>query len=493
MASTYNDQPSKVIVRLKQSASETVGDITRIIGLMPAKSIIPVIDNLDLEANPRDSKLGNVTNDIQDSIREDENNPDNQLLPFKSNGLLIAASRCESLERERYQLEFVDHAIEGILDGGHNTLAYGTYILQEAMRALDKPQLKRRLIMTWSDFKSQWVACRSDIDSYLGLIRDDKDNLLENGISTLNFLIPTELIVPRDSSDELCVTNFTNSLLEICDARNNNAPLKEETKANKEGLLDSFHKLLKQRALLEEDENDKTFPDRVSWKTNDKGSIPVRNLIALAWIPLSCVSLVGHDKNDEKSSVVLAPSPVNVYSSKQRCLDKYIELMQDDRVTKATSAAQRELKNNEVSSALKIAADMPWLFDKIYELFPGYYDGSYGKIGAVKSMFNKQNQYTTPFLNHKVERPVPDGFIYPLVWGLHALMRRNDETGLIEWIIDDPVAFLNTDAFKNAIKQYSGIIQQSDYDPQKVGKGAFSYTGAENSIKLAYLTVKAGL
>lgn len=251
MASTYNDQPSKVIVRLKQSASETVGDITRIIGLMPAKSIIPVIDNLDLEANPRDSKLGNVTNDIQDSIREDENNPDNQLLPFKSNGLLIAASRCESLERERYQLEFVDHAIEGILDGGHNTLAYGTYILQEAMRALDKPQLKRRLIMTWSDFKSQWVACRSDIDSYLGLIRDDKDNLLENGISTLNFLIPTELIVPRDSSDELCVTNFTNSLLEICDARNNNAPLKEETKANKEGLLDSFHKLLKQRALLE--------------------------------------------------------------------------------------------------------------------------------------------------------------------------------------------------------------------------------------------------
>ena len=35
--------------------------------------------------------------------------------------------------------------------------------------------------------------------------------------------------------------------------------------------------------------------------------------------------------------------------------------------------------------------------------------------------------------------------------------------------------------------QYSGVIQQSDYDPQKVGKGAMSYTAVENSMKLAVL------
>ena len=66
-------------------------------------------------------------------------------------------------------------------------------------------------------------------------------------------------------------------------------------------------------------------------------------------------------------------------------------------------------------------------------------------------------------------------------------MTRDDKTGRIEWT-RDPLEFVDSESFANAVGQYCGVIQQSDYDPQKVGKGAFSYTAAENAIKLAALT-----
>lgn len=73
----------------------------------------------------------------------------------------------------------------------------------------------------------------------------------------------------------------------------------------------------------------------------------------------------------------------------------------------------------------------------------------------------------------------------PLVCGLRALMEADDQ-GKVYWKTD-PHKFLDSPAFENVVAQYSGVIQQSDYDPQKVGKGAMSYTAAENSMKLAVL------
>lgn len=58
------------------------------------------------------------------------------------------------------------------------------------------------------------------------------------------------------------------------------------------------------------------------------------------------------------------------------------------------------------------------------------------------------------------------------------------ENGTVSWGVD-PQSFIDGPAFKEVVRQYSGVIKQSDYDPQKVGKGTFSYTSAENSVKLA--------
>ncbi len=60
----------------------------------------------------------------------------------------------------------------------------------------------------------------------------------------------------------------------------------------------------------------------------------------------------------------------------------------------------------------------------------------------------------------------------------------NPENGTVSWGVD-PWSFVDGPAFREVVRQYSGVIKQSDYDPQKVGKGTFSYTSAENSVKLA--------
>lgn len=473
------ENSNTTIIRLSQCFEQRVGRIIRVIGLMSPKFLVGLIDQLDLAANPRDSKLGKVTSAIQDSIKNDEGaDKESKLFPIKSKGILVAASGYEELDRNRYRLEFVDRRTEGILDGGHNTLAIGVYILKQAAKFAGAPIPRDRDMEIWGNFKQVWAARRDEIESYIKAIHDDADELADQGIGLLDFLIPVELILPANPNDELCVDSFRSSLLEICDARNNNAQLTQGTKGNQEGLFDSF------KALFAE--KDPEFASQISWKTNDGSSIQSRSLVALAWIALSKTKYV----QDGPDNILDAPSAVLTYSGKEKCLEKYLTLLRDDKISKSFGQ-KRELKDPQVTSALRVATDLPALFDRIYQIFPDCYNtiGAFGKISAVKSLMNKNNDYKTPFFSRKADKPVPDGFIYPLVYGLRALIEVDEKTDEIVWKTD-PYRFIETEAFKSAVVQYCGVIQQSDYDPQKVGKGAFSYTSAENAVTLAYLMTK---
>lgn len=95
-----------IIVRFTDSYVQKLGDIKKVVGLMSPKSLIQIIDTLDLDANPRNSRLGSVTDAIQASIRADELSPEQKLFPFKSKGILLASSNYEPLERGRYRLSF---------------------------------------------------------------------------------------------------------------------------------------------------------------------------------------------------------------------------------------------------------------------------------------------------------------------------------------------------------------------------------------------------
>ena len=47
-----------LIVKFDFYSEQTVGEITKMVGLVKAKYLVPIIDFLDLEANPRSSKTG---------------------------------------------------------------------------------------------------------------------------------------------------------------------------------------------------------------------------------------------------------------------------------------------------------------------------------------------------------------------------------------------------------------------------------------------------
>jgi hypothetical protein len=430
--------PNELIVRYEQVGEQTEGAVQRLVGFVRAKNMLQLFDAADLEANPRSAKAGSVTADIIESI---ERTP--ELFPFKTKGVLVGASNYESLDRKRYRITFENTRTEGILDGGHNMLAIGTYLLKQVVE--NPKELKR--IKTWPDFKDAWAAHREKLEALKG----EQGNVEEG---PLDFMVPIEVLVPADLEDEEIVEEFSESLLDICAARNNNVELTLETRANKKGYYEELRRYLP-----------KEIAARVEWKTNDGGDIKVRDLIALAWIPLNLLKPCG-----------LSVSPQNIYRNKGECTKQFDALMGDESVSRATDGYTHELHNVSVGSALKIAADLPYLYDEIYARFPEAYNGDnegrFGRISVVKMTSKMRTKPTTLFTGRPVQYSYPDGLIMPLVYGLIALMKV-DADGNVRWQ-EEPLPFIDNH-LETIVRKYKVVLEAFRFDPQKVAKNEGSY------------------
>jgi hypothetical protein len=446
-------KPNKIIVKFEDVAEQVNGPVKRLVGFVLARNMLSVFDAADLEANPRSAKAGAVTQAIIESIETD---PD--IFPFKTKGVLLGSSSFSTLQRHRYELRFMDPHLEGVLDGGHNMLAIGTYILS---RVIEDPRAIKR-IRLWDDFKEAWIANRSAIDSI-------KDNL--------SFLVPVEVLVPIDADNEETVDAFKASLLEICAARNNNAELTLETKANQRGYYDEIKKVLPAE-----------IASRIEWKSNMAGGdVKVRDIVALSWIPLSKLPL---------PKGVKAPSPQHIYSSKGECAKLFDDLMGHTEVSKPANGPIHELHNTGVYSAIKVLGDLPELYDWIYAEFPHAYNragGDFGRLNIVRffepgKKADKNPKYLRkPPETHFTEKPVkysyPEGLITPLVWGLRALMDASE--GHVGWRLD-PRTFLHQN-FDAIARSYRLVLEMSRLDPQKIGKSDNSYRFAESEFEKALL------
>ncbi len=443
--------PNELIIRFETVDRQTEGPVTRLVGFVRARNLLPLLDAADLEANPRTAKIGPITTDIIESI---ERTP--ELFPFKTKGILVASANCRELERRRWHMTFENPDIEGILDGGHNTLAIGTHILNVALG--DPKAIKK--IRTWPDFKAAWIDGR-------GAVEELKASAASGTGGPLDFLVPVEVLVPSDAEDPQSLDAFTSSLFEIGAARNNNKQLADEAKANKKGLYDHLRKMLPAE-----------IAKRVEWKSNDGGEVKVRDLVALAWIPLSSASL---------PSGVSAPRAADIYSGKGKCSTAFDTLMVNTEVSTATADGTHELFNTAIGSALKIAGDMPSLFDRLYAEFPLAYNrngGSFGLLRAVASAKDLKTKPATPFGKALVGYRYPDGFIVPLAYGLRALLEL-DGTGHLAWTTD-PFAFVDQH-LDEIVRKYKVLIQAFGGDAQKIGKNEGSYTLAYDAFETELL------
>lgn len=446
-------KPSKIIIRYEQVAEQTHGSVKRLVGFVQAKSLLPLFDSVDLDANPRSAKWGPVTEAIVESIRRD---PD--IFPFKTKGVLVGSSEYEALQRQRYELRFEDKTTEGILDGGHNMLAIGTHILTTALN----DEKAARKIKNWESFKEAWLANRDAIDA----IREE-----------LTFLVPLEVLVPADLNDDAIVADFRSELLEICAARNNNAELTLETKANQKGFYEAIKAALPANVR-----------DRIEWKSNVAGGdVKVRDIIALAWIPLSLLP----------NLPVKPPVPQNIYRNKGECAKLFDDLMSHESISaRAGDGPLHSLKSDAVHSAIKVLGDLPALYDKIYADFPSAYNAAGGHFGRIKVVrmydptkkADKSRKYLrtqpqTHFTEQDVEYSYPDALIMPLVWGLKALMTVKD--GKVVWRTD-PVSFLDRH-LRSIAQNYKLVLEMSQFDPQKLGKNEASYGFAVSQFETALL------
>jgi hypothetical protein len=440
----------RVVIRFDEHCARDKYALRRVEGTATVDSMIRLIDVADLEANPREAKVGEVTDAIQETLDETP-----YLFPFKSKGLLLAAGECTSLERSRFELTFSDSQIQGILDGGHNLLAIALFILRQA--AGDKAI---RGIRRWENISTQWKNYRSEI---------------EEAKTQFNFLTPMEIVYPQDGPSGR--DDFQDAILDVARARNNNSELTEETKANKAGLYDGL------RASI-----DPFLEKQIEWKSNDGGRIKVRELIALSWIPLS---LLGPDVL-EKADV----NGVSIYRNKGACVSAFNTLMQNDSISIKAKGEIRELVHDGVRSALALMKEIPRLFDMTYQEFPDAYNNAssgFGRISSVRiwepkklpSHGSKRDPKYLPappktkFYQQEVQYDFPDGFVMPLVWALRELMENSN--GIIRWKVD-PEKFIKR-YLNETLKVFHGMIQMAGYDPQKVGKTAASYELISNDFR----------
>lgn len=465
-----------IVIRFEKLSRQSIGNITKIVGMVRAKYLIPIIDRLDLQANPRNSKTGTVTKEIQRSI---ENDP--LLFPFKTKGLLLASSHYEEMERGRIRVTFDDRTTEGILDGGHNTLAIGLLILDRSMgyaRAAGLADVKMPAgAKTWADFKQLWKKNRDLIQKYQESVRKSENSQPELGTQDedLSFYVPVELLVPTDPDNPICAEEFSNNLLEICVARNNNAELTTGAKANQHGYFDDLADAL--------NKVDPNVAERIEWKTNDGGDIKVQDFIALTWLVLKWLCPV----TDSEGKKVEAPSMRKLYSGKGSCLALFERFMSSEDITSQDPSSYRHgLRNPDVYRAFELAAQIPALYDRIYKDFPDLYNqagGSYGRITAVKSLNARTTNKTTPFSNMPIDTISPDGYITPLVCGLSTLV----DAKTMKWKTD-PNKFLDR-WLPSIVKRYMQVFVPCDYDPQKVGKSAASYSAVEDAYKMAFANI----
>lgn len=447
--------PNELVIRFDTVHRQSEGPVTRLVGFARARNILSLWDAASLDANPRTAKTGQITNDIRESI---ETTPD--LFPFKTKGILFASSNCRDLERRRYQMTFDNPAIEGILDGGHNTLAIGLHILSVA--GVDPRAIKK--IKGWADFKESWEKNRQKVDEL-------KAAYNSGGGGPLDFQVPIEVLIPTDPDDELMLEAFTASLFEIGAARNNNRQLADEAKSNKKGLYEYLRKVVPQK-----------ISDRVEWKSNDGGDVKVRDLVALSWIPLSQIIL---------PPGVSKPRTVDMYSGKGKCSSAFDALMEHADVSTPTGDGTFELHNVSIGKALDIAGQMPVFYDAIYQDFPVAYneDGKrFGRLSSVKMAADMKTKPLTNFSKEPVQYNYPEGFILPLVYGLSALMEM-DEKGNIRWRIEDPLSFVR-DVLPDVVRRYRAIIEAFAGDPQKIGKNEGSYTIARDAFETELLKAR---
>jgi len=453
---------NSITLKVEYPETRSLDNIRRISGFIKVRGMIDLITELDLDANPRSAKRSSVTAEIVETIQTTP-----ELYPFKSKGILLGASAFQELGRGSYELNFKDRKLEGILDGGHNTLAIGLYLLAEAgvpEKALGKAR-------TWNEMKELWEK------NILNLKK-----LKTKASRSHDAMVPVEILVPNHS-DEESIDSFLSSILLICAARNNNVQLKNETIANQDGIFDSLKESLPNY-----------IREAIIWKTNGSGRIPVGNFLSLVWVPLGKVDFSKVVDSEGKSKNITPIPGSQAYSSVSECIKRYQDLISADSISqKSDDMTTWELKSMPIQSALDMVEDVTKVYDLVYQGYKDAYNSNRGRfagIDAVKTESSKNKNKYTLFAEQPIEHEVPPrAYMMPIMYSMRAIIDRAAD-GTLSWAVNPIEFYGNKENLARIVGSLKNIMELVDWDPQNVGKKNASYQAVENTVntmKLEYL------
>ncbi len=413
--------------------------IKKLVSSIGPLDFIKLLRRADNKVNPRSAKKNSITDGIQETLQSTP-----ELFWLKSKGILLATENCEFFERNRIRisLENTDH--EGIMDGGHNTLAIAMFI---ASKLFDKK------FSTWAECKQFWDANYDEIvEAFEG-----------NSSDFPSFSIPIEILFPGDEDGAL--DEYYDYIAEICSARNNNVQLNETAKGNKVGLYDDLKQALNGQF-------------EVIWKSGEAGKIKSEEVISMASIPLSFLQERGCLPDDVNQFNI-----VNVYSQKSKCVDFFNSVLGNTSIS-SKNQGKHILEDSYVSSGLKMVSDIMLFFDKLFAEFPYMYNSVSPGFGRIKSVDDKKSKLSI-FRTRTSDYTYPPGFVYPLLTGVMELIHIDEQQESLSWKVEP----LTIDLSELEMEQYVNGIKIANYDPQTVGKQQLFYQQAR-SIFETYLRNK---
>lgn len=436
---------SSLILKTVNSADFSFKGINKTLSTVDASNMAKLLDHLDLTANPRSATKNQIVKAICDTLKHSP-----EYMVFKTKGLLIACRDFEVLQRGRYRLSFDDaYPTDGLLDGGHNVLAIGIFLLEEYFNQHDETIPKEvSRIKKWVDFVEVWQEYKDEVSEFA---------------KTLNFQVPVEIIYPESGFEDV----FADKVFEISDARNNNNSLTSGTMADHRGYYDILKKYV-----------DPDIEKFIEWKDGEAGKYIKRDdIVALSLIPFIALQRAGKLDHIDIGNI----NPVNIYSSKGSCVATFSKLIEKLKLNEDI-ADELELPPL-IESAFSLMKDIPYIYDEIYLKFPAAYNDvspGFGRISKVKE--TKERKSKTKYYRFESEYRYPDGFIVPIVVSLHALIGVDGDK--VYWKVPNIRSFVK-DNLKGNCEMLVSTIKDNQYDPQSVGKSAASYKGMEMQFNFA--------
>lgn len=400
-------------------------------------SLIKLLSVADNQINPRMAKANTITKSIYETLSTSP-----ELFWYKSKGILFATTNLKLLDRNRVEITFNEPQFEGIMDGGHNTLAIANYITS----VLFDTQLK------------DWGACKEFWRENYNQILSAYEEKVKSSHSLFKFSIPVEFLAP--SNEDGALEAFYDAISEICAARNNNVQLTETAKGNQVGYYDYLKEVLTSYSI--------------KWKTNQTGNIKSEDVITLAVLPLMYLQ----EKKIIQADMKL--SPINLYSGKGQCVKYFGTILSNEAYTK-TENGRTVLTNETIKSALNMTEDLMKYFDRLILKFPDMYNsacrGRFGGISAVST--NKEMPTLFHTQSKKCSCTFPYAFFYPLIAGTLSLMKYDENTGKLGWIANPSSVDFDLDDVD--LGRYTEMMKILIYNPNTIGKTALMYDLAKDA------------